>query len=99
MFGLGQAPAPAFGSSFGQASPLGGGPSPFGSNTPTMAPSAGTGAGAGGFAQFAGSQPSFGSAAASGGGFGSLSQPSASNFGGFGARSFGSPTPFGAPRR
>jgi len=90
-FGLSAAapPAPTFGSSFGQASPLGGGPSPFGGNTASVAtPSTSAG---GGFAQFAGSTPSFG-----GGGFGSLAQPSGGGFGGFSAAPS---TPFGAPRR
>ena len=89
-FGLPAAPpAPAFGSSFGQASTLGGGPSPFGSSSaPSMAPSSSAG---GGFAQFAGSSPSFG-----GGGFGSLASPPGGGYGGFGAAPA---TPFGAPRR
>jgi len=95
-FGLSAAPSPAaaFGNTFGQASPLGGGPSPFGSNAvPQQAPSHSAGSG---FAQFAGTT--------SNSGFGSLAQPSGGGFGGFGgapATPFGGApaTPFGAPRR
>ena len=94
VFGLSPAPAtpqaPSFGgSSFGQASPLGGGPV-FGSSSSSMTPGTGSG---GGFAQYGGNAQS--------GGFGSLSQQSGGGFSSFGGGSspFGSATPFGGPRR
>jgi hypothetical protein len=109
LFGVSQAapPAPAFGSGFGQPSPLGGGPSmasPFGTVAPTV-PASNPPSG-GGFAQFAaGPSSGFsgGGAAAAGGGFGSLAQSAGTGFGGAGfapgPSPFGTATPFGAPRR